>query len=126
MTKSEYNRNFLRQAEEISSALNLDAKHEHNFIKATLKVAGNIYDSNLIDYVSSFTPNVEKNVGVVLCGVPGKKAVFQINIYSNQPNVCRTQIGNSEKPRHVSPKQAVERLSKYINKTIGLYEQRAD
>ena len=116
MTKSEYNKNFLRKAEEISSALNLDAKHEHNFIKTTLKVAGNIYDSNLIEYVSSFTSNVEKTVGVVFCGVPGKKAIFQINIYSNQPNVCRTQIGNSEKPKHVSPQQAVKRLSEFIAK----------
>ena len=116
MDKSEYIRNFLRKAENISAILQLDEKHEHNFIKCALKVAHNIYDSNLTSYVFSFEPDVEKKAGIISCGPSEKQAIFKINVYCNQPNICRTQIANSEKPKKVSPFQAVKRLSEFISK----------
>ena len=108
MEKTEYIRNFLRKAENISAILQLDEKHEHN-----------IYDSNLTAYVFSFEPDVEKKAGIISCGPSEKQAIFKINVYSNQPNICRTQIANSEKPKKVSPFQAVKRLSDFISKQIS-------
>ena len=116
MDKSEYNRNFLHQAEKIASTLQLDEKHENNFIKTALKVASNIYDSNLTQYVHSFVPYEENKAGTVFCGLSKESAFFRINIYSNQPNICRTQIGNSEKAKRVSPVIAVKRLAVFISK----------
>ena len=119
MDKKDYIKNFLHQAENISSSLQFDEKHEHNFIKTTLKVAGNLYDSELTAYVFSFVADNEKNAGVMICGLTKESSFFRINIYSNQPNICRTQIGNSEKPKRVSPLQAVNRLSKFISNQTG-------
>lgn len=116
MDKSEYVKNFLRKAENISSSLQLDEKHEHNFIKTTLNVARNIFDSDLTKYVFSFEPDNEKKSGIISCGLSENRAFFFINVYSNQPNICRTQIGKSEKPKRVSPFVAVKRLSDFISK----------
>ena len=118
MTRAQFTEDFLEEVNVAISYNNLNQKYASCFNKTVRKVISRLYSVKAAPFFLKITPNAYKKCFKIYFDVSPNRPYFSINVYYNQKNTCRTQIGNDENGKRITPYQAVERLSRFIKKHV--------